>query len=178
LEISFQEQPVVAIDSYLEMAERRSGALMGCASRLGVCAAQIDDRIIGNGLQAFGSYLGLVRHIVGDHALFWGTGERDQIQQGRLQSKKKTLPVVHALTHGGAAMKRRIGEIYMKRILEPTDADYLSELLDEAGSRQFTLDTANQFRSKASQTLIELGLNGSDSGLKSALDELAEVPKS
>jgi len=178
LEISFQERPVVAIDNYLEMAERRSGALMGCASRLGVRAAQLDDSIIGDGLQAFGSHLGLVRHIVDDYALFWGLGERDQTQQGRLQSKKKTLPVVHALTHGGATTKRRIGEIYMKRILEPTDADHLSELLDEAGSRQFTLDTANRFHSKASQALIDLGLNDSGSGLKSALGELAEVPKS
>ena len=177
LDITFQEKPRVSVDEYLDMASRRSGALMGCAARLGAFSAgEGGDRAV-IPLEQFGTQLGLAGHIISDHTLIWGRGGRDQAQQGRLASKKKNLPVVHALSSGEPAMKRRIGELYMKRILDTTDIEALAGLLDAAGSEQFTLAAVEQTRARAEDALLSAGLDEAAVGrLRAALDELAPAP--
>ncbi len=160
-DIANQERMSMTVDSYLGMIEDRIGALFGCAARLGALAVS-DDSDLADGLDQFGAKIGTARQLAEDYLTLWPDGERDTIQQGRMITKKKNLPVIHAFEKADPRTKRLLGEMYMQRVLEPSVLDEVAQLCESAGGREFTT-------SRIESLLIE-----SDAGLKkSGLDSQA-----
>ncbi|MGW2638793.1 family 2 encapsulin nanocompartment cargo protein polyprenyl transferase [Streptomyces sp. NPDC001348] len=101
----------VTLDEVLVMAEAKTGALLGCACALGAlyAGATADDVAA---LDAFGRQAGLAFQLIDDVIGIWGDPERTGKPAGSdLTARKKSLPVVAALTSGTPAAAE-LAELY------------------------------------------------------------------
>ena len=151
MDLTYQDQLMVSEPDYLDMAGRKSGALMGCSARLGALAVG-GDEATAEALRQWGEMLGTARQIREDIDDLWGVGG-DGFTPANVLNKKKSLPLIHALQHSPTPAKRELGSIYMKRVLEPGDPPRIVAILDDAGSRQYAEDKAEQLLHEADAAL-------------------------
>ncbi len=142
MDLEFQDQMMVTNAAYMEMVNRKAGALTGCAAESGALAAGAPAAQC-DALQRLGVNLGAAWQIARDIGQLWGE-QGDGVTPSNIISKKKSLPLIHALEHGSIAARRELGTIYMKRVLEPEDANRLVAILDETGSRPVAEQRARQ----------------------------------
>ena len=162
MDLEFQDQMMVTRAAYMDMVNRKTGALTGCAAESGALAADgTDDQC--EALQRFGVSLGAAWQISRDIGELWGV-KGDGVTASNIISKKKSLPLIHALENGSIAARRELGGIYMKRVLETEDANRLVAILEESGSRSAAEGEARQ--------LVEDGL-GAVSGADLSPDGIA-----
>ena len=134
-DLQLQGQIAVSQGSYLEMAERRAGALIGCAAQLGALIAGANESIQEHCKEA-GRKLGLALHLQHDINEIWdaaATGSPVAIV-------RKSFPVVYAIETAPVSVKREIGTLFATRVVDPKDLPRLAELLDDAGARQHSID--------------------------------------
>ncbi|QNP70288.1 polyprenyl synthetase family protein [Streptomyces roseirectus] len=98
-----REPREVGLAEVLRMAEAKTGALLGCACAIGgLYAGGSADEV--DALDLFGRQAGLAFQLIDDVIGIWG----DPLHTGKpagadLAARKKSLPVVAALTSGGSA---------------------------------------------------------------------------
>ncbi|CAL9556355.1 family 2 encapsulin nanocompartment cargo protein polyprenyl transferase [Streptomyces sp. enrichment culture] len=93
----------VRLDEVLAMAEAKTGALLGCACALGALYAGVAEEDV-EALDAFGREAGLAFQLIDDVIGIWGDpGRTGKPARADLAARKKSLPVVAALTSGTAA---------------------------------------------------------------------------
>jgi geranylgeranyl diphosphate synthase type I len=146
-DITFQERIDVTPKAYLQMAERRTGALMGCALELGGLLGTVDVSVL-SPLREAGVKLGVAYQIREDVAQLWSLPP-GQMPPGDVLSKKKSLPVVYALQETTGVHKREVASLFFKRVLEPADVPVLSEFLESVGARQYAEEMATRFQGEA-----------------------------
>jgi geranylgeranyl diphosphate synthase, type I len=134
-DLAFQRRARVEPAECVRMAEGKTGALMGCACAMGASFGGGSPTQI-QCLRGFGQYLGLAFQHVDDLLGIWG----DPAVTGKpvysdLRSRKKSLPVVAALTADQPAGPA-LAELYRRdQPLSGTDAVHAAELIDIAGGR-------------------------------------------
>lgn len=144
-DVSFERRAAVELPECLRMAERKTGALLGCACGIGALlgggsAAQVER------LQAFGERLGLAFQVVDDLLGIWG----DPAVTGKpvhsdLRRRKKSLPVVVALTSGTPA-GRDLADFYGREgRLSDAELVRAAELIERAGGRTWCRTKADEF---------------------------------
>ena len=148
-DIEAQERIDLDVDGYMEMAASKSGALYACAMGLGALVAGAEQDAV-DAMSRCGRQLGLALQVQGDVRELWGGDLSPEVL-----NKKKMLPVVHALSKATISEKRRLGDIYFKRVLGPEDVTALRDVLDEMGSRQFCEDLAARCRTDALEALAK-----------------------
>lgn len=160
LDISYQDRPVLSVDEYLKMAEARSGALAACALELGAISATASRTGAAGRMHEYGLKVGLARQVAGDIRALWGGTGTEPAALGRVVSKKKNLPVAHAMSVAEPAIRRKLGEIYIQRVLEPSAVKDVAALLDACGSRAFAQTTLTRLLAEADAVLASAGLAG------------------
>ena len=169
MDLEFQDQLMVTSGAYMDMVDRKSGALAGSSAETGALVAGADDARC-SAMLKLGVKLGAAWQIARDTAEFWG--ERgDAITASNIISKKKSLPVIHALEHGSVSAKREMGGIYMKRVLEQEDVSRLVSILEETGARAAAEERAGQL---VEEGLTEAASAGVPQGGMEQLRELAQ----
>ena len=83
-------------------------------------------------------------------------------------NKKKILPVVYAISKGAISEKRRLGEIYFKRVLEPSDISTVRKILEDMGAKEYCENLAEKYHSDAKLKLNDLEI--STEGRKTILE--------
>lgn len=156
LDLGFQDQLMVSSGQYDDMVRRKAGALTGCAAELGALAAGADDTVCTRFREA-GTKLGMAWQVGRDIADLWGP-RGDGMTASNVLSKKKGLPLVYALETGRPAVKRELGTVFMKRVLEPADVARLVETLDRAGARGYAEGRAQELVGQALAELEQAGL--------------------
>ncbi|MEJ3747568.1 family 2 encapsulin nanocompartment cargo protein polyprenyl transferase [Actinomycetes bacterium KLBMP 9797] len=134
-DLTFEERDDVGLDDCLRMAQAKTGALLACACGLGALfGGARPDQV--EQLRRFGAQLGLAFQVVDDLLGIWGdpavTGKP---RHSDLASRKKSVPVVAALTSGTAA-GRKLAALY-RRPEPPAGAELprAAELVERAGGR-------------------------------------------
>src|ERR687893_1534088 len=137
-DLAFERGVQVQLAECLRMAEHKTGALMGCACAVGA--------LFGGGsleqiqcLRSFGQELGLAFQHVDDLLGIWG----DPAVTGKpvysdLRSRKKSLPVVAALTSGTPAGLELADLYHRDQPLTGTDLARAADLIDTAGGRAWS----------------------------------------
>ena len=151
-----QERIDMSVATYLEMARAKSGSLMAGAMRLGALVGSKGDNEAAAAFGACGSDLGVAMQASGDvRELFPNVA--DSADEGPLSeevlNKKKLLPVVHAIENAGASQRRRLGDVYFKRVLEPADVKEVQALVEELGGRTRADEAAREYRGSAMRAL-------------------------
>lgn len=157
LDLDFQDRPLVTRAAYLDMVDRKAGALVGCSAEAGALAADASDAVCA-ALAGLGRQLGSAWQIGRDIQELWGE-QGDGLTPGNLINKKKSLPLIHALEHGSVAARRELGAIYMKRVLEPEDAARLIAILEEADARRAAESQARELVDAALSAAASAGVD-------------------
>jgi geranylgeranyl diphosphate synthase type I len=143
-DIAFEAAPAVSLDDCLAMVADKTGALVECAASIGALAAAAPAPVVAE-LADYGRHLGLAFQLVDDLIGLWGEPERSGKPVGSdIASRKKSLPVVAALTAGGAAADR-LADIYARPgALDAATIGAALNAVDEAGGRRWALTEADR----------------------------------
>jgi geranylgeranyl diphosphate synthase type I len=137
-DLDFEQRVDVTLDECLRMADGKTAALLSCAASIGALSAGAPEETVAR-LGAFGAELGMAFQLVDDLLGLWGDPEvTGKPVLSDLRTRKKSVPVVHALTSGTRA-GRRLRDLYA--IPEPLTEDQLheaAELVRRTGSGQWT----------------------------------------
>ena len=155
MELSFQERLEVSGAQFLQMAAAKRGALLGGAAALGAYAAGAGDDAV-EGFRAFGEQLGVALQIAEDVEAVWGAGQGSA--GAGLLNRTKPYPAIYALEHATRQQRREIGEIYLKRVMEPDNLEGLRQVLDDAGAREHAQELAEAEAAGALGALARAGL--------------------
>ncbi|WP_433045049.1 family 2 encapsulin nanocompartment cargo protein polyprenyl transferase [Dactylosporangium sp. CS-033363] len=149
-DLDFERRDDVGVDECLRMASAKTGALLGCACAVGA--------LFGGGrpaqvlrLAQFGEDLGLAFQFADDLLGIWG----DPAVTGKpvhsdLRSRKKSLPVVAALT-GGTAAGSELAATYHGPA--PEDLAGEAALVEAAGARLWAQAHADELLGRAVEAL-------------------------
>ncbi|MGW0732930.1 family 2 encapsulin nanocompartment cargo protein polyprenyl transferase [Streptomyces sp. NPDC002851] len=136
----------VTLTECLAMAEAKTGALLGCACALGALYAGAGAEEV-EALDAFGREAGLAFQLIDDVIGIWGDPRRTGKPAGAdLAARKKSLPVVAALTSGTAAGSE-LAALYAGSAL--ADPERAADAVDRAGGRDWAQAHAADRMSRA-----------------------------
>jgi len=119
----------------MDMAARKTGALLGCACALGALSGGAGSDQV-TCLRRFGEQLGMAFQLVDDVLGIWGDPETTgKPARSDVVNRKKSLPVVAALDSGTAA-GAELGALYrLDRPLTSTEVGHAVRLVEQAGGR-------------------------------------------
>lgn len=152
-DLSFEQRVDVELAECVQMAEGKTAALIGCACALGaVFGGGYPEQV--THLLGFGMRLGLAFQHVDDLLGIWG----DPAVTGKpvhsdLCTRKKSFPVVAALTSHTPAGRELAALYHRDGPLYATDAAHAAELIDIAGGRAWSQAQADDLLTQAMREL-------------------------
>jgi geranylgeranyl diphosphate synthase type I len=155
-DLEAQERLDMPVAAYLKMASAKSGALLACAMQLGALAAGGGDAVL-SAMGACGTKTGVALQVQGDIRELWGSGGGASVAVEVL-NKKKLLPVAYALEKAALREKRRLGDIYFKRVLQPDDVATVRQIVEGLGARDFCEGLVKQYHADAIAALSTAGM--------------------
>jgi geranylgeranyl diphosphate synthase type I len=152
-DLSFERRSDVDLSECLGMVERKTALLMSCACTSGAAfgggrPAQLKR------MRSVGRHFGLAFQLVDDLLGIWG----DPAVTGKpvysdLQNRKKTVPVVVALTSGTDASRELANLYHRDGELSDRELARAAELIERAGARAWTEAQLKVFVSRALRDL-------------------------
>ncbi|MFC5212392.1 family 2 encapsulin nanocompartment cargo protein polyprenyl transferase [Streptomyces coerulescens] len=159
----------VGLEEVLAMAEAKTGALLGCACALGGLYAGAAPEDVA-ALDAFGREAGLAFQLIDDVIGIWGDPSRTGKPAGAdLAARKKSLPVVAALTSGGPAAAE-LAALY-ELPYDKEDLQRTALVVERAGGRDWAQAQAADRMARAMQELARAVPDPQDAGGLLALAE-------
>ena len=168
MDLEFQDQMMVSTAAYMDMIGRKTGALASCAALTGALTAGASDEVC-DSFGALGRNMGMAWQIARDIDDLWGK-HGDGMTPSNVLNKKKSLPLIHTLENSSVSVKRELGAIYMKRVLEANDIAKMVEILDGSDARQASQAKAQELVDQAID-----GLTGVSGISKDGIDDLASL---
>jgi geranylgeranyl diphosphate synthase type I len=151
-DLEIQERPEVSIEAYQKMASDRSGAILGGALSIAGLLSGFDEQKVQRLVQC-GEWLGEYFQIQGDLNQIWEVDTTDNVE---FLNKKKLYPVVAAMSKAGPSEKRKLGEVYFKRVLEPEDLATVREVIEKLGGREDSIERLKGLREKYTSRIYDL----------------------
>ncbi|GAC1640935.1 MAG: polyprenyl synthetase family protein [Ktedonobacteraceae bacterium] len=112
LDISFEQRLNISVAMYIDMIQRKTGALMACAAAMGGLLGTRDSETI-ESLRHFGWAMGIAFQVRDDILGIWATtAELGKTPAGDLYRRKKSLPILHALEHASEHDSAFLREVY------------------------------------------------------------------
>ncbi|MCZ4605969.1 family 2 encapsulin nanocompartment cargo protein polyprenyl transferase [Streptomyces sp. Lzd4kr] len=159
----------VGLEEVLAMAEAKTGALLGCACAVGGLYAGAAPEDV-TALDAFGREAGLAFQLIDDVIGIWGDPSHTGKPAGAdLAARKKSLPVVAALTSGGPAAAE-LAELY-ELPYDKEDLHRTALAVERAGGRDWAQAQAADRMARAMQELARAVPDPEDAGGLLALAE-------
>ncbi|MET9961307.1 family 2 encapsulin nanocompartment cargo protein polyprenyl transferase [Streptomyces sp. NPDC006326] len=148
---AFEQRPYVSLDECLAMAMAKTGALLGCACALGALYAGAGPEEV-DAMDAFGREAGLAFQLIDDLIGIWGDpGHTGKPAGADLLARKKSLPVVAALTSGTPAGEE-LAALYAGP-MAGGDVRKAADAVDRAGGRDWAQAHAADRMGRAVQQL-------------------------
>jgi geranylgeranyl diphosphate synthase, type I len=165
-DLSFESRPwlgpdAVSVEEYSEMAARKTGSLLGCACALGALFGGAEAEVVA-AMSEIGGHLGTAFQAVDDVLGIWGDPEiTGKPVFGDLRRRKKTLPMIAALTAAGGSAEK-LADL-LSAPLDVPEAEWTLRravsLITEAGGRSFTVSRAQFHLDEALKILDEVGVD-------------------
>ena len=169
LDLEYENRFDVTVEDYLNMAAKKTAALLGVSASLGAylgneCSGLVDC------LRIYGKELGIAYQIRDDIIGIWGVKESAGKSAGDISRRKKALPVVYGLQNSRGAEKERLEELYAQESIEGGDIAEVRRLLEELGARDYAENLGEQYYCRA---LAQLAAGGLDASRQAPLREAA-----
>ncbi len=163
-------QSVLTQTKYIQMVERKTGALIAAACQMGAILGDADASDH-EALFQFGLQLGTAYQIADDMLDYVGQSDRlgktlgNDICQGKI-----TLPLLHLLHHVDETRRGDVQALLEQPHLDQSDIDRIVALMNEYGSIQYSMAIAREYVDKAKSTLIGFGESTAKQALCIAAD--------
>lgn len=168
MDLEAQERLDMSSDAYLEMAAAKAGSVYSCSMEFGALAADGGAEIRELFAEA-GREVGVAVQIAQDMRQLADGMDQDASPSEDFMNKKKLYPVVRAFEVASPAERRRLGDYYFKRVLEPSDARNLSEIITGLGVSEDAEREIDSRVSRATDSVQSVLPAGQDS------DDLCEL---
>ena len=159
-DLAFEQRDDVSLTECLTMAGDKTAALMSCACSIGSIHVGAPPQLA-MGLAAFGAHAGLAFQLTDDLLGIWGAPEvTGKPVRSDLRARKKSLPVVAALS-AGTAEARELAALLARE--EPLSEDELllaAELVEAAGGKTWTENEAGTQLAAAHTCLADTDIPG------------------
>lgn len=143
VDMEYQERVEVFPASYLNMARDKTGALVGCALELGARSGGATDEA-SDALRTFGEELGVAYQVQEDIRSLWSVPFSGKISGLDVLNKKKGYPVLLAMDEAPISIKRELGTLFFKRVLEPADIRQVTSILERLNARERAQEAAQE----------------------------------
>ncbi|HEY3504728.1 MAG TPA: family 2 encapsulin nanocompartment cargo protein polyprenyl transferase [Actinocatenispora sp.] len=136
-DVAFERRTDVTLAECLEMAGAKTGALLGCACELGALVGGAGATRVAR-LRQYGEHLGLAFQLADDLLGIWGEPEvTGKPVRADLRTRKKSLPVVAALTAGSTDAERLARLYHRPGPLVEAELPEVAALVESAGGRRW-----------------------------------------
>jgi geranylgeranyl diphosphate synthase type I len=157
-DLAFEKRDDVTLDECLEMAGDKTAALMACACTIGAVHVGAPPEMA-MGLAEFGGHVGLAFQLTDDLLGIWGAPEvTGKPVRADLRARKKSLPVVAALSSGTPAATELAGILASEAELTEEDLIHAADLVVAAGGRQWAEQEADARLAAAAASLDSAGI--------------------
>jgi len=157
LDIAFEGAADVSVDGYLEMIEKKTGALFDCSLALGALVAGASSETVET-LGGCGRRAGAAYQIGDDVRGIWGAEERTGKEQGAdIRRRKKSLPMVYAFAEASPPVLEGLKSVYSKAELSDEDVAAVTRTLERLGARSYCERLAQAKGAQAISVLEDLG---------------------
>lgn len=148
-DLDFETRTHVGVDEYVDMAAGKTGALQASACGLGA--------LLGGGspgqitcLREFGRQLGIAFQCIDDLLGIWGDATvTGKPVRSDLANRKKSLPVVAAMTTGTPQADELAALYRLDRAMTPAELDHAADLIEATGARAWTKRAADHHVTEA-----------------------------
>lgn len=158
---AFESRTDVALDECLKMAEGKTAALMAASAEVGALLAGA-PRSVREALVAYGRHIGLAFQLVDDLLGIWGRPEiTGKPVYSDLRSRKKTLPVIWTVAHGGSAGRRLAAWLVDETGSQTASDDELAavaELIECGGGRRWASAEARRHVTQGIDMVARIGI--------------------
>ena len=164
-DIGFEGHLDVTPEMYLKMIGGKSAALINCSVYTGALVA-LDPRQYATQLTQyarFGEQIGLGFQIRDDILGIWGLSEDTGKRSGNdILRRKKSLPIIFAFSNTTGTQHEQLLELYRSQDpITPEQEQFVIEVLDQCGARQYCQAQADQFKI-AALTALEDAAGGAE----------------
>jgi geranylgeranyl diphosphate synthase type I len=154
-DLSFERREDVTLDQCRQMAGDKTAALMACACSIGAVYVGA-PAALAMGLAGFGAHVGLAFQLTDDLLGIWGAPEiTGKPVMSDLRARKKSLPVVAALTSGTRPGQKLGALLSRPEPLGEGELAHAARLVEEAGGRDWVEAEADQALAAAGKCLAE-----------------------
>jgi geranylgeranyl diphosphate synthase type I len=155
LDLAF-ERRAATVDEYLDMVDRKTGALLRCAFELGGIVAGADATVRGQ-LRTLGRSVGRAFQIQDDLLGVWGNGDALGKPRGSdVRRRKKSFPVAVAFSHATAGDRARLEAIYASEPVSEPDVRWVIEMVERLGARDEGAQKVREYLAEAEAELEAL----------------------
>ena len=157
LDLRFEQLQGVSTEMYLEMIEKKTGALLEASVLAGAMLGTSDEEMIKN-YREFAHNIGLAFQIWDDFLGIWG----DKTQTGKsadndLRRKKKTLPVLYTLD---TFSSDQLHSLYASEApLSDQEIEFVRKCLHEAEADVFVKQVADTYIERAFDALSKINIS-------------------
>jgi geranylgeranyl diphosphate synthase type I len=169
LDVDYEKRLDVTIESYLDMAAKKTAALFAAATSLGAYLGSGDAKLT-DSFRRFGRDLGMAYQICDDILGIWGTEENVGKSAGDIAQRKKTLPVVYGLQNTEGEAREQLETLYSRKIIKGDDIGEVAKILERSGAREYAGNLSKQYYRRA---LAHLESTRLDSSRRAPLKEMA-----
>jgi geranylgeranyl diphosphate synthase, type I len=155
LDLDFEHR-WVDTESYFNMIDKKTGALISCAFLAGGILAGADAEVVGL-LTKVGHELGRAFQIRDDILGVWGDGKVTGKPQGSdIRRKKKALPAILAMQCGDDGQRRFLNHAYAQDEIKNGDVAQVVDLMSRLDVREMAEEMAQAHLEKAADHLDRL----------------------
>jgi geranylgeranyl diphosphate synthase type I len=158
LDMTFESRDEVSVAEYLHMIAAKTAALIAAAAWIGARAANATQQQV-QAAHDFGRELGLAFQMQDDILGIWG----DEALTGKsaasdIAARKKTLPVLLAMTCAERAARHRLRTLYAQRNGDEASLQAIMAALDGTRARDLTAEYLRRHWDAAMAALERIGL--------------------
>jgi geranylgeranyl diphosphate synthase type I len=154
-DLAFERREDVTLDECLQMAGDKTAALMACACSIGAIGVGAPAELA-MGLAGFGAHAGLAFQLTDDLLGIWGAPEiTGKPVRADLRARKKSLPVVAALSQDSQAARDLGALLARPDALDEDDLLRAADLVEAAGGREWAEGEADAQLAAATKCLAE-----------------------
>ncbi|MET9231066.1 family 2 encapsulin nanocompartment cargo protein polyprenyl transferase [Lentzea sp. NPDC003310] len=153
-DLDFETRSDVRVAEVERMARGKTGALLGASTALGALYGGGSDEQV-EAMRGYGTELGLAFQHVDDLLGIWGDPSvTGKVARMDLVNRKKSLPVVHALTAGVPASAELASLYFGEQEMNAETLTRAAHLVELAGGRAWSQTQADELHTRA---LLHLG---------------------
>ena len=168
LDISYENEFEINVENYLDMIQKKTGALIETSAILGSSLEKTSKKNISN-FSLLGKLFGQIFQIKDDYLGIWGDKELGKPVGSDILKKKKSLPILHLIQSAEEDDKRMIENIFLSENINEHSKDLILKLMEKYKVEFYCKDILKSKFNECNRTISNLEI---DQNYKNILDQI------